>query len=370
MSKLICLDPGHAKNTPGKRAGSNPVFYEYASNRRVARLLAAKLKSAGFRTIYSCNLDSAVDLSLSQRGQNAVNANADLFVSIHTNAHADPNVRGTETFIHTNSQASLSVAQAVQTAMIAEFKQQNRGVKRANFGVLRATYQNMLSILTEADFFTNPQARAWMLTPGFDEAYSNALLRGICAHYGVSVPPTGGSAPAPSKPTEPKSDDIGSELLRVKAEKLWVYNKPDWNARTFQVSKGEAFTVKRVLIVNGSKMYELKSGLYITANTQFVEFDGVIASTPTKKTDQQLANEVRAGLHGNGEARKVSLGNRYEAVQAIINSKAENSIDVMAREVRAGIHGDGHENRRKSLGISQAQYEKVRARVNQLSKSK
>ncbi|MED4128605.1 N-acetylmuramoyl-L-alanine amidase [Shouchella miscanthi] len=135
---LICLDPGHAKNTPGKRAGSNPVFYEYASNRRVARLLAAKLKAAGIRTMYSCNLDSTADLSLAQRGQNVVNAKADLFVSIHTNAHADPSVRGTETFIHTNSQASLSVAQTVQTAMVAEFKQPNRGMKRANFGLLRA----------------------------------------------------------------------------------------------------------------------------------------------------------------------------------------------------------------------------------------
>lgn len=367
MSKLICLDPGHAKNTPGKRAGSNPVFYEYASNRRVARLLAAKLKAAGFRTMYSCNLDSAVDLSLSQRGQNAVNANADLFVSIHTNAHADSNVRGTETFIHTNSQASLSVAQTVQTAMVAEFKQPNRGVKRANFGVLRASYQHMLSILTEADFFTNPTARAWMLTPAFDEAYSNALLRGICAHYGVTVPDTGGSAPTPSKPSEPKSDDVGKTLLRVLAEDLWVYDKPDWSARAFTVKKGEAFTVSRELTVNGSKMYQLISGLYITANSKYVAFDGVVASAPTRKTDQQLANEVLAGLHGNGDARKKSLGSRYDAVQAIVNRGAGKSIDQMAREIIANKHGNGHEHRRKSLGISKAEYEKVRARVNQLA---
>ncbi|MED4128604.1 DUF3597 family protein [Shouchella miscanthi] len=192
----------------------------------------------------------------------------------------------------------------------------------------------MLSILTEADFFTNPQARAWMLTPAFDEAYSNAVLRGICAHYGVSVPTTGGNAPTPSKPSEPKSDDVGKSLLRVLAEDLWVYDKPDWSARAFTVKKGEAFTVSRELTINGSKMYQLISGLYITANSKYVEFDGVVASTPTKKTDQQLANEVRAGLHGNGDARKKSLGSRYDAVQAIINGSATKAPSKLA--VRAG----------------------------------
>lgn len=43
------------------------------------------------------------------------------------------------------------------------------------------------------------------------------------------------------------------------------------------------------------------------------------------------------------------------------------TVDQMAREVIDGKHGKGHANRRKSLGISQAEYQKVRARVNQLA---
>lgn len=283
MKKLICIDPGHAKNTPGKRAGSNPTYYEYLSNRNVARLLDKKLKEAGFRTMYSCDINSPNDLSLSQRGANAVRAKADLFLSIHSNAHNDTSVTGTETFIHTDSHASLVIAQAVQVALVAGLKKPNRGVKRANFGVLRATYKNMLAILTEGDFFSNPEARKWMLTSSYDEAYAQALLVGICNFYGVSVPKSSGSTPvvAPAKPSAPvKTDDLGKTLLRVKADKLWVYDKPDWDAKTFQVSKGEAFTVARELKVNGSKMYQLISGLYITANTQFVELDGTVEATP------------------------------------------------------------------------------------------
>src|SRR5699024_9674827 len=43
------------------------------------------------------------------------------------------------------------------------------------------------------------------------------------------------------------------------------------------------------------------------------------------------------------------------------------SIKRMADEVIAGKHGSGHANRRKSLGVDQATYEKVRAEVNRLS---
>ncbi|WP_188859862.1 N-acetylmuramoyl-L-alanine amidase, partial [Oceanobacillus indicireducens] len=44
------------------------------------------------------------------------------------------------------------------------------------------------------------------------------------------------------------------------------------------------------------------------------------------------------------------------------------TISQMADEVIAGKHGQGHSARRKSLGISQAEYEKVRAEVNRRSR--
>ncbi|GIN94261.1 hypothetical protein J6TS1_01310 [Siminovitchia terrae] len=41
----------------------------------------------------------------------------------------------------------------------------------------------MLSILTEADFFTKT-VRAWMFQSSFDDAYANAV---ICDYYGIKV---------------------------------------------------------------------------------------------------------------------------------------------------------------------------------------
>lgn len=94
------------------------------------------------------------------------------------------------------------------------------------------------------------------------------------------------------------------------------------------------------------------------------------------KTIAQMADEVIAGLHGNGHtARQHSLGvnNRtYKKVRAEVNRRAgvkkprssQSAIKRMANEVIAGKHGNGHATRRRSLGISKADYAKVRAEVN------
>lgn len=90
------------------------------------------------------------------------------------------------------------------------------------------------------------------------------------------------------------------------------------------------------------------------------------------KSVEVLAQEVIDGKHGSGDARRQSLGSLYTPVQNLVNQMLRSqpkgkTIDQMAREVIAGKHGNGHDNRRRSLGISQAEYDKVRRRVNQLA---
>ena len=100
-------------------------------------------------------------------------------------------------------------------------------------------------------------------------------------------------------------------------------------------------------------------------------------NTKTTKTISQMAQEIIDGKHGNGhENRRRSLGIdevTYEKVRAEVNrllmgkstaKKPTKSISQMATEVILGKHGNGHEQRRKSLGIDKATYEKVRAEVN------
>lgn len=54
------------------------------------------------------------------------------------------------------------------------------------------------------------------------------------------------------------------------------------------------------------------------------------------KSDNQLADEVVAGKYGDGENRRRALGNRYNAVQAIVNQKLGGGHQSRTYTVRAG----------------------------------
>ncbi|MFF5791143.1 hypothetical protein ACFY5D_03750 [Paeniglutamicibacter sp. NPDC012692] len=98
-------------------------------------------------------------------------------------------------------------------------------------------------------------------------------------------------------------------------------------------------------------------------------------SKPAGKSVATMAAEVIAGRHGTGhDARRRSLGVSaavYEKVRAEVNRRAGaktpaagKSISQMATEVIQGKHGNGHPARQKSLGVSNATYAHVRAEVN------
>lgn len=100
-----------------------------------------------------------------------------------------------------------------------------------------------------------------------------------------------------------------------------------------------------------------------------------VAPPTAGKTIWQLADEVMAGVHGNGEARKASLGSNYAAVQAEVDrrlgggaptqsatnpSAPQKSVAQLADEVIAGVHGSGADRRVSLAGM----YDAVQAEVN------
>lgn len=96
---------------------------------------------------------------------------------------------------------------------------------------------------------------------------------------------------------------------------------------------------------------------------------GASSSSPSggRKSTATLAREVIDGKHGLGDARKRSLGSRYNAVQAEVNrrlggrsSGGGKSIGQLAKEVIDGRHGSG-EARKRALG---SQYAAVQREVN------
>lgn len=97
----------------------------------------------------------------------------------------------------------------------------------------------------------------------------------------------------------------------------------------------------------------------------------VAAPEPAKKTVDELAKEVLAGSWGNGQERKDRLtaaGYDYNAVQSKVNalvSGSSKSIDELAQEVIAGKWGNGSD-RKARLTAAGYDYARVQAKVNKL----
>lgn len=81
-----------------------------------------------------------------------------------------------------------------------------------------------------------------------------------------------GGGIVPATPTAPTATTNVAGTIKVLVNDLWYYSKPDWNAKKATVGKNEVFTVVQELTIAGYKMYKLKSGNYITANSNYVKF--------------------------------------------------------------------------------------------------
>lgn len=83
------------------------------------------------------------------------------------------------------------------------------------------------------------------------------------------------------------------------------------------------------------------------------------------KTIYKMAEDVKNGKAGNGDARKKVLGNYYTGVQAVVNYHAGGSnkaaaMNVLAKETLAGKYGNG-DARKKVLGNY---YDEVQTIIN------
>lgn len=183
--KLVCIDPGHAKNTPGKRSFDGTLL-EYEFNRDVAKRLKYHLERHGVETMYSCDINTATDISLSDRCKTANNAKADLFASIHANAFGTTwnDANGWEIFVCLSSVKGRKLAEAIRKESIALLQLKDRGIKTDSLYVTKHT--DMPAVLIEHGFYTNKEECAKLKDSAFREKCAIADAKGILAYFGIS----------------------------------------------------------------------------------------------------------------------------------------------------------------------------------------
>lgn len=222
----LVIDPGHGGVDPGaigRRAKEKDI------NMNVSRTLAEMIKEKFPEVKIIFTREKDVKIPLVRRATIANEAQADLFISIHSNASKSAKARGCETFTlgsGSNAEAkaaamyenevillednfeqtykgfdprssesyiifelirshdmekSIAIAEAVQKGMVNRTQLPNRGVSSAGFLVLHKTV--MSSILVELGFISNATEEKYIASKAGQRALAQGIFDGFSNYY-------------------------------------------------------------------------------------------------------------------------------------------------------------------------------------------
>lgn len=140
-----------------------------------------------------------------------------------------------------------------------------------------------------------------------------------------------------------KRYDCGLWIAQYANDKPTAYQANPWNEGAYTCAIRQYSSVGRLGGWNGNLDLDKFYGDAI-AWAKYAGASGAPAPAPAPapvdplagKSDAQLADEVIAGRFGDGENRRNALGNRYDAVQKIVNQKLTHKSAGRTYTVRAG----------------------------------
>lgn len=191
--KKIVIDPGHGGLDSGASRGN---LIEKEITLEVGKKLEQMLSQAGAIVILLRNNES--DLAgdeftgairehkqedMKRRVSYANEAQADLFISIHTNAVPGPTWSGAQTFYKPDSLESKRLAKAVQQELKRILGNTNRSIGSGNFYVLKNV--NMPAVLVEVGFISNPDEGKLLADSQYQSRIAYAIMAGIAAYQSL-----------------------------------------------------------------------------------------------------------------------------------------------------------------------------------------
>ncbi len=221
----VVIDPGHGGKDPGA-VGFLKNVYEKDITLRIAKKLAKMIRQkVNCEVILTRNDDRY--LTLEERTALANTKNADLFISIHANAHRNRDVYGIETFylnlatddesirvaarenatstknisdLHSILSDLMQNAKINESSRLAAFVQEsicrdmkkkyryikNNGVKQAPFYVLLGA--QMPAILIETSFISNPRECRRLIDQKYQDRLCSAIVKGVQAYIKETNP--------------------------------------------------------------------------------------------------------------------------------------------------------------------------------------
>ena len=182
---VIIIDPGHG----GKDSGAIRI----GGHKEKELVLEVALKMLKWNKIllnnrYDIYLTRYTDtlISLSDRAKLAGVLRADLFISLHGNDANNPKAKGIEVFVHSsvkgkreNGKLAIKIATNIIKQLNEKLGYRSRGLKKANFQVLRQTISTCPSVLVELGFLSNQDDADYITKKESINAVALAILMSI-----------------------------------------------------------------------------------------------------------------------------------------------------------------------------------------------
>ncbi len=168
--RRIVLDPGHGGSDPGARGATG--LTEKAFNLAVSLVVAEALEAAGAEVLLTRTRDEYIHIY--DRPELANQAKVDAFISIHANAEIRHQASGTETYYYSNHPESRSLADLIHQQVVMALGRPDRGVRFANFAVLREA--EMPAVLLETLYLTCVEDEQLLLDPATYDKVADAIL--------------------------------------------------------------------------------------------------------------------------------------------------------------------------------------------------
>lgn len=185
--KIIILDPGHGKiSADGSYSDPGAIgsggLREREVNLAVTAYTVDFLRRMGARVITTNMGDNY--LSLADRAAFAAYYDADIFISVHSNANTSSAISGTGVYrnsVSANAYLDKLLGQKLQNSLIAALNRRNLGVIAGSFGVLRDLA--CPGVIVEVAFVSNPEEEALLATDEFRQKAAMAIACGIRDYF-------------------------------------------------------------------------------------------------------------------------------------------------------------------------------------------
>lgn len=187
VGKVVVVDPGHGGGDPGVLVPDGPMRWSEAELvHDLASRLEGRLVAAGMRVQLTRGPAPSTPLPDQDRTDLANALNADVFISLHLDQHANPAAEGVATYYYGTDNGVTSatgerLAGLVQREIVARTGLRDCRTHAKSWELLRLT--RMPAVRVEAGYLTSPGDRGRLIDPGFRDRLVEAIVAAIQRLY-------------------------------------------------------------------------------------------------------------------------------------------------------------------------------------------